>query len=120
MRTLKGEYGARSSRMDESDPDSSTFYLGAPIEYEGEIVGMLSLYKNQSDVTPFVQARRRHILQVCMIMGVGTALFIVTVFFWVYRPIGKLTKYPLGVIDGKRPQFPKLRKEREINTLGTA
>lgn len=120
MRTLKGEYGARSSRMDESDPNSSTFYVGAPIEYEGEIVGMLSLYKNQSDVTPFVQARRRQILQVCMMMGVGTALFIVTVFFWVYRPIGKLTKYAQGVIDGKRPQFPKLGKGREINTLGTA
>lgn len=120
MRTLKGEYGARSSRMKDDDPDSSIFYVGAPIKYDGETVGVLSLYKEQSDVTPFVWARRRQILQVCILMGVGTGLFIVTVFFWVYRPIGKLTKYAQGVIDGKRPQFPKLGKGREINTLGTA
>lgn len=118
--TLKGEYGARSSRMDEDDSTSSFLYVGAPIKKDGEIIGVLSLYKAQSDVLPFIYKRRRQILQVCIFMGVGTVLFVVAVFFLVYRPIGQLTVYAQGVIDGQRPSFPKLGKGREINTLGRA
>ena len=120
VRTMRGEYGARSTRTDEADASSSFLYVGSPVRKGGEIIGVLTLYKAQADVEPFVRRRRGQILQVCMFMGLGTVLFVSAVFFWVYRPIGMLTGYAKGVIEGRRPAFPKLGKGREINTLGTA
>lgn len=119
-RTLAGEYGARSTRAVEEDPQSSVFYVAAPIKKGDQIMGVLSLYKSQSDVREFITARRQKILQACILMGVGVILFVATVFFWVYRPIGMLTRYARGVIEGRRPKFPQLGKGREINTLGNA
>jgi len=120
FKTLRGEYGARSTRLDEDDECSSIMYVGAPIRQGGEIIGVLSVYKAQRDIMPFVLERRSQILTVCIFMAIGIILFVAGVFFWVYSPIGKLTRYARDVIDGQRPTFPKLGKGREINTLGTA
>jgi len=43
--TLKGEYGARSTRDDPDDPSSSVMYVAAPIVAGEEIVGVLSVGK---------------------------------------------------------------------------
>jgi len=118
--TLRGQYGARSSRAVESDDLSSILYIGAPIHYQNQIVGVLTAYKAQRDVLPFILDRRAKILKVCALIALGMTLFVGGVFFWVYRPIGLLTRYAQGVIEGKRPRFPSLGKGREIQTLGAA
>lgn len=43
--TLRGEYGARSSRTDPDDAESSVMYVAAPVIVENRIVGVLSIGK---------------------------------------------------------------------------
>ena len=53
MRTLKGEYGARTSRSDPSDPLSSVLYVAAPIQYENHIIGVISVSKSEESLSVY-------------------------------------------------------------------
>ena len=118
--TLRGEYGARSSRKSESDADSSVMYVGAPVYQKGKIAGVLAVYKEQRDIMPFVQKRHEKIVRSCLLIGLGTMILVAAVFFLVYRPIGLLTTYAQAITRGERPSFPNLGKGKEINALGGA
>ncbi|MGJ8675929.1 MAG: two-component system sensor histidine kinase CreC [Akkermansiaceae bacterium] len=119
-RTLSGAYGARSSRLDEADPNSSILYVAAPIRNEDQIIGVLTVYKAQSDVLSFIRARRSDILIATLMIGGGILLFTIAVFVWLFQPIGKLTHYAQAITRGKRLPLPNLGKGREVNTLGKA
>lgn len=62
-RTLRGQYGARSTRLDEDDPTSSVMYVGAPIMHAGAIIGVLTVYKPQRSMLLFILETKRHLLQ---------------------------------------------------------
>ena len=115
--TLRGEYGARSSRIDEADANSSVMYVGAPIRRGDEIIGGVSVYKRQSDVLQFSAERRRAIIKATLLIGTGIFVLIISVFVWLFRPIGKLTQYARSITRGDRPPLPKLGSGREVNTL---
>ena len=40
--TMDGKYGARSTRTDEEDPNSSIMFAGAPIYQDGKVIGVPS------------------------------------------------------------------------------
>jgi len=119
-KTLKGSYGARSSRAVENDPSSSVMYSGAPIRRNGQIVGALSVYKSQRDVLPFVQDRRKKIISSVALIGLGILALIIAVFIWLFRPVGKLTNYARAITRGERRSKPKVGLGREVNTLANA
>ena len=118
--TLAGEYGARSSRTDENNPNSSVMFVGAPVHKDGKIVGCVSVYKAQSDVLPFVQERRRDIIFATIFIGVGILILIGAVFIWLFRPIGQLTDYARSIARGERRSKPEVGLGREVNTLANA
>jgi len=118
--TLLGKYGARSSRLEDTDENSSVMYVGAPIKYKGEIIGSLSVYKKQADVREFVEARGRKIVWVTVVTGLAVIVLCAAVLIWLYRPIGKLTQYAEAVAAGERQSLPSLGKGREVNTLGNS
>lgn len=113
-------YAARSSRDDETDPNSSVLYIGVPIKHNGKILGTLTVYKAQQDVRPFITSRRKWITLSVTMIAVGIIVFTIAVFTWIFRPIGKLTEYAHAMTRGERPKFPKLGRGREVNTLGSA
>lgn len=119
-RTLSGQYGARSSREDENDPNSSVLFVASPIHAGEEIVGVLTVYKAQADVRTFISGRRKDILTATLFIGGGITLLVVAVFVWVFQPLGKLTNYAQAISRGERRPLPKLGKGREVNTLGNA
>ncbi|ECM9761983.1 two-component system sensor histidine kinase CreC, partial [Salmonella enterica subsp. enterica serovar Typhimurium] len=43
--TLRGQYGARSTRSDPDDDSSSVMYIAAPVMDNGRIIGVLSVGK---------------------------------------------------------------------------
>jgi len=118
--TLNGYYGARSTRETQSDKLSSYMYIGAPIMRNGKIDGVLTVYKAQQDVLPFVQRRKSLITTSAIMIAVGIVLFTGAVFVWLWQPIGRLTEYARAITQDKRPPFPALGKGREVNTLGSA
>jgi two-component system, OmpR family, sensor histidine kinase CreC len=118
--THLGKYAVRSSREDENDPNSSILYIGVPIKYEGKTLGTLTVYKAQQDVRPFITSRKNWITLSVTMIAIGIIVFTIAVFTWIFRPIGKLTNYAHAITRGERPNYPKLGRGREVNTLGKA
>lgn len=120
LRTLGGKYGARSTREDPDDPNSSVLYVAAPVTSGGQPVGVLTVYKPQADVLNFITDRRRDILTATILIGSGVILLTGAVFVWLFQPVGRLTDYAQSISRGERLPMPKLGKGKEVNTLGKA
>ncbi|MEP4076848.1 two-component system sensor histidine kinase CreC [Haloferula sp.] len=118
--TLRGEYGARSSREKDKDSGSSILYVGALIGTPDKPWGVLTAYKPQSDVLPIVRRREIEIWSGTWLIGGGILFLVIVVFLWQYRPISRLTDYARAIEQGNRPTLPKLGAGREVNTLAHA
>jgi two-component system sensor histidine kinase CreC len=118
--TLRGTYGARSSRTDEENPLSSVLHVGALVGPLEQPFGVLTVYKPQADVLPIVDARRRGIYWGTGLVGAGILFLVTAVFIWQYLPVGRLTEYAREIESGKRPPLPKLGAGKEVNTLARA
>ncbi len=107
-RTLRGEYGARATKMDEKDTASTVMFVGAPIFNEDEIVGMISVYKPQRSMLSFVIETKRWLV---LLSALALGLVILLGWLlsrWVTRPLSDLTDYAAAVAKGERPPAPKL------------
>ena len=118
--TLKGKYGARSSRMNENDEKSSVLHVAAPIGDPKSPLGVLTAYKAQADVFPIIQRRISEIWWGTGLVGGGILFCVGVVFVWQYRPISKLTEYARDIEMGKRRPLPYLGLGKEVNTLARA
>jgi len=117
--TLRGEYGARTSRNEPSDPSSSVLHVAAPIRYQGQIVGVLTLRKPTSSINFFLQTARPSIVIAGAVAALAVILLGVLLSTWITRPIRRLTAYAKQVRDGRQPAFPKLGSS-EIAQMGAA
>jgi two-component system sensor histidine kinase CreC len=116
-RTLRGEYGARSSRLDEEDPTSSVMYVGAPIMNKGEIVGVLSVYKPQRSMLLFIIETKQRLIRLGVLAVALVLLLGWLLSKWVTQPLRKLTAYAAAVSKGDRPQAPVM-PGRHLRILG--
>ncbi len=92
-RTLRGEYGARSS-ADPNDPGSSVMHVAAPVRsVDGQLLGVLSIGKPMSTVRPFVERAEDKILQAGALL-LGVSLLIgVAVTAWAVRSVRRLQAF---------------------------
>ena len=60
-RTLRGEYGARSTREDPQDEDSSVMYVAAPIKDGAQIIGVVSVAKPNQSLQPYIAVSYTHL-----------------------------------------------------------
>lgn len=115
--TLKGKYGARSTRLDPKDPLSSVAYVSAPVMHRGKIFGVCTVFKPWKSINTFIETTQDKILLAGV---VGFAVALVLSFFisrWISVPIRRLTRYAESIQEGERPPFPKLGKG-EMGDLG--
>lgn len=119
-KTKRGKYGARSSRTSENDARTSVMYVGAPINFNGKVIGVATAYKAQKELLPFIDKRRGQILRPTIAIALAILFLIWSVLFWLYRPIGRLAEYARRITGGERPSFPLLGKGQEVNSLGKA
>lgn len=118
-RTLHGEYGARTSRDDPSDPNSSVLYVAAPVNLNGELIGVLAVGKPTRNANIFIAAAQSHFLIGALAVGLGLLLVSLILSSMITRPIARLTRYAREVRDGGRPKLPKLGSS-ETRDLGIA
>lgn len=118
--TLKGQYGARSSRTVKNDSSTSTLFVGAPVHDGKDIIGVVSVRKPKLDQWFFVQQKRANIQISTILIGAGIALFIGLVIYWVLQPLRQLTEYVLAIKRGERPPAPELKANSDVNTLAAA
>ncbi|MDW5502029.1 two-component system sensor histidine kinase CreC [Pseudomonas lundensis] len=106
--TLRGQYGARSTRSDPQDENTSVMYVAAPVLEQGKIIGVLSVGKPNSTMTPVIKRSERRILWAGALL-LGIALLIGLGFvWWINRSIGRLVHYADGVAQGKSVPLPKM------------
>lgn len=118
-RTLKGEYGARTSYDNTEDPASSVMYVAAPILIDGEIAGVLSVGKPTRAANLFVNSARRKIILGGSIVSLLVVMLGLFLSGMTTRPMQKLTAYAREVRDGKRVELPPLGSS-EVGELGEA
>jgi two-component system, OmpR family, sensor histidine kinase CreC len=117
--TLKGEYGARSTRSDLNDPASTVMHVAAPIRDRNKVVGVLTVAKPNRTVQPFVERSRRRILRAGLWL-LGSSLAIGLLFaLWITRSIRQLVHFAEAVSRGERVLPPDL-SGTELAVLSSA
>jgi len=104
--TLRGQYGARSTRSVEADESTSVMHVAAPILDEGRIIGVVTVAKPNSALQPYIDRSERRLLTLglgVIVMGllVGAALS-----WWLARALRKLARYAQAVSEGERAALP--------------
>ncbi len=117
--TLRGSYGARSSRDDPADEFSSVMYVAAPIVSEGRTIGVLTVGKPSVAVQPFVEAALNNIREKGLWLLFAALLVGAGLSHWLTLSIRRLTAYARAVQEGRRVAMPRLR-ETELAQLASA
>jgi len=118
-RTLRGEYGARSTAEDPADPDATVMHVAAPIrDASGAIAGSLTVAKPNRAIAPFIERSQRTVLWWGLVL-VGAALLMgAAEAAWLTRQLGALRRYAQRVTAGERAALP--RTAGEFAELGAA
>lgn len=117
-RALRGEYGARSSRLDEGDSSTSVMFTSLPARRDGAIVGVIGAIKEQREVTSFAHAYGGRLLVAVGLIGGGITVFVVAVAVWLLRPMERLTDWARAVGRGERAVLPRLGLGGRAKALG--
>ncbi len=117
--TLRGQYGARSTRSDPADPESSVMHVGAPIMDGERIIGEVTVAKPNRSLQPYIDRSEHRLMAFglgLMVLGllVGAALS-----WWLTRSLRKLTHYAQAVSLGERAALPAY-SGGELALLATA
>ena len=117
--TLRGQYGARSTRTDPADKESSVMHVGAPIMDGDTIIGEVTVAKPNRSLQPYIDRSEHRLMAFgvgLMVLGllVGAALS-----WWLTRALRKLTGYAQAVSQGERVEVPAYGGG-ELATLATA
>lgn len=106
-RTLRGQYGARSTRDDPEDETSTVMYVAAPIfDAEGKIAGVLTVSKPNRSIQPFIERSQDTILRWGWVL-LGSALLVgVLAAWWLSRQLAALRRYADAVALGERASLP--------------
>ena len=117
--TLRGEYGARSTRSDPDDDTSSVMHVAAPIrDRDGRIVGALTVAKPNSAIAPFIARSQAVVLRWgWVLMGVALLIGLVAAW-WLSRQLAALRRYADAATAGERAVLP--RTAGEFADLGRA
>lgn len=118
-RTLKGEYGARTTRIEANNDLTSVMYVAAPILKNNHLIGVLTVFQPASSSQPFIEFAHQQLLtqgSVILLIALGVGALLT---YWLTRSIRQLSRYVQKVRNGERPVLPKIH-ERELAELAEA
>jgi len=118
-RTLRGEYGARSSPEAPGDTINTVMHVAAPIRDGQRLIGVLTVAQPNRALEPFIVASQRNILQRGGWLIGLSALIGLAMSAWLIRGIGGLNRYAKAVSAGQPVAPPRPRRD-EIGDLGQA
>jgi two-component system sensor histidine kinase CreC len=118
-RTLKGDYGARSTRLDPKDPFSTTMYVAAPIFINNHLAGVISVGKPISSFHGFIMSAKWRLYSSVLLI-IASSLVVLLLLSWILvRPIENLQNYILSLAT-PQPMAPPSSNTREIHHLTEA
>nr|WP_294977419.1 two-component system sensor histidine kinase CreC [uncultured Pseudomonas sp.] len=107
--TLRGQYGARSSRESADDPESSVMYVAAPIRDGERIIGVVSVSKPNRTLQPYIDRSQRRLAWLGAGLIVLGLLVGALLSWWLSRSLDRLTRYAQAVSEGRRAELPRYR-----------
>lgn len=110
-RTLRGEYGARSTREVQHDERTSVLYVAAPVQQQGRTIGVLTVAKPVRTIQQFIDRAERKILVAgAWLMALSLAVG-VGVTGWTVHSVRRLRRYAQQARAGERQAVPALPGE---------
>lgn len=107
-KTLRGEYGARSSTVVPGDSASTVMHVAAPIRNGDQIIGVLSVSRPNNTLEPYIQRSRDRILRWSWAL-LGISLVIGLLFtWWLASSMSRLRRYANAVAAGERADLPRM------------
>jgi two-component system sensor histidine kinase CreC len=117
--TLQGGYGARTTVETPGRPDSAVMYVAAPIRWNEQIVGAVSVGKPVGSFGQFIQSARHKLLVVGLTSGLSVIVIAVLVSVWLVRPFGLVRDY-LRYVGQQKRLSPLRLARRALGALGAA
>lgn len=108
LRTLRGEYGARSSGESEYAADRTVMHVAAPIRDGDRIIGVLTVSRPNQTLEPYIQRSRDRILNWSWVL-LGISLAVGLLFtWWMASSLSRLRGYANAVARGERAELPRM------------
>ena len=119
-KTLRGEYGARSSpETPDGNRDRTVMHVAAPIRSGDRLIGVLTVSQPNHTIAPFITASQRSIVRRgAWLIGIS-ALIGLLITWWLVHGLRGLNRYAQAVAAGEPVPPPKPRRD-EIGDLGQA
>ena len=102
IRTMRGEYGARTTRDNKDDPDTTVLYVSAPIKRGDTIKGIVTLGEPTAGLNQFLTLAKRKIYSATALAAFSVLAVGLFTAFVLTRPIGMLLDY-LKLLRETRP-----------------
>lgn len=118
-KTLKGEYGARSTHTVDNDSRSSVYFIAAPIIIDSKIVGVATVYKTEKSILLFLDRALNKMFVSALFSVLAIGIVGGLVMLWITLPLEKLRRYALDISEGKRGELP-ISKIKEVRHLTDA
>jgi len=118
-RTLRGEYGARTTRQDPADEVSSVMYVAAPILRDGRLVGVLSVGKPARSFQSFIDLAGSQAWESALWLFLLALLLALGFSYWMTRDLRRLVGYANEVAEGRRDRIPIVGRS-ELRRLAQA
>lgn len=123
--TLRGQYGARITRTEPLNEESSVMHVAAPIldnNNDGkarQIIGVLTVAKATSTIRPFIERSQEKILQRGFWLLLASLIIGISFSWWLNRSLQRLQHYAKAVTRDEKVSLPDLGNN-EIGELGQA
>lgn len=115
--TLKGGYGARSTRGDPLHVNGSVKYIAAPIFDDGTLIGVVSVGKSAKNINTLIKAAKENFIVAASFVALIIIILLSVLYYWMTRPLKDLVAYARQVSLGKTPHLPDLGNN-EIGLVG--
>lgn len=118
-KTLRGEYGARSTRTNPEDTRTSVYFVAAPITIDSKLVGVATIYKTESSILIFLDRALNKMFLGGLFSVIALGMVGGLIMVWITLPLEKLRRYALDISEGQRGVLPQ-SKIKEVKHLGEA
>lgn len=106
LKTLRGEYGVRATRLDPADPRTSAMHVAAPVRWEGRTIGVLTVVAPTASVHPFAQRSERRVWTAGAVLLGASLLLGLALTWWLTRDVARLGAYARTVGSDQRVPLP--------------
>lgn len=117
--TLRGQYGARSSREVRFGGEASVLHVTAPIEINDKLVGTVTVAKPTTNINAFIESAKPQFVVAGVVATVGVLFLGIIVSTWITWPLRRLRQYAQDVAEAKDVTLPDVGTS-ELKDLGYA